>query len=69
MQNQEQDNDIQFRYRLGCGGYFGSEVEVLTGRDQWGRGWIIINGEQVLNVMPTKRLWEEMDSHLNDLVF
>ena len=31
MQYQEQDDDIQSRYRLGCGGYFGSEVEALTG--------------------------------------
>ena len=64
MQYQEQDDDIQSRYRLGCGGYFGSEVEVLTALDRHGHGWIVINSEQVLNVTLTKRLWEEMDGHL-----
>ena len=66
MQYQEQDDDIQSRYRLGCGGYFGSEVEVLTALDRHGHGWIVINSEQVLNVTLTKRLWEEMDGHLQD---
>ena len=69
MQYQDQDDEIQFRHRLGCGGYFGSEVEVLTALDRHGHGWIVINSEQVLHVTLTKGLWEEMHGHMNDMVF